>query len=351
MAKRSLKRNLVIVCEGAKTEPLYLEALKSFAGSFPDRIFEKILIVPVYNREQIIQDNQNDRAMRRLLTDPSSHHYYLLDDKDDATYNRFRAMPLNFVREALLFKCPQNEAYTDAWAVFDKDGHPAIAKAMRYAHLTGVNIAFSSRSIESWFLCHFERNPNAFVQSACDDCKKHEREVQKKKATVHPTCQGRKCLMGYLQHHYMQGYIKAKSGVFHDLKRHMPRALAFASWYEQLETDKPIWNRNPYTDMHRLVMTILSPQALQTLKLTGTHHWLIPGKEYNGLVATDVAIVNKQAPRLVSYTFCDKSLSPLSSPFPLHLHDKLVLTNKPKGATVLHIQEGSEHYYCDINNM
>lgn len=54
------------------------------------------------------------------------------------------------------------EDYDESWVIFDKDGYTKHSEAFKLARQHNIKIAFSSISIETWILSHFERNKIAF---------------------------------------------------------------------------------------------------------------------------------------------------------------------------------------------
>jgi RloB-like protein len=118
--QRSPKVELVIVCEGANTEPDYFEDCARHYGAGTVRL--KVL--------------------------PAA------------------GVPLTLVktaiaeREDLLQKYRRNkdsfEACFRVWAVFDRDAHPHVAQAIALADQFGVDVAFSNPCFELWPLLHLE---------------------------------------------------------------------------------------------------------------------------------------------------------------------------------------------------
>ena len=120
---RPLRDRILIVCEGAKTEPNYFRA-------FPVKIdVVEIQIQGVgANTVSLVRD-----AIRR---------------KEDA---RQDGAPFNQV-----------------WCVFDRDEFPAahFNEAFRLANANGVSIAYSNQCFELWYFLHFDFNDAAIHRHA-----------------------------------------------------------------------------------------------------------------------------------------------------------------------------------------
>lgn len=117
---RSPKVELVIVCEGENTEPDYFEACAKHYGAGTVRL--KVL--------------------------PAA------------------GVPLTLVKTAIAERddlIQQHRRYKDSfdacfrvWAVFDRDAHPNVEKALALAQTFGVDVAFSNPCFEVWPLLHLE---------------------------------------------------------------------------------------------------------------------------------------------------------------------------------------------------
>lgn len=118
---RSVRERIVIVCEGSKTEPVYLRYVHSAAASL---IVELVIVdEPATSPKQLVEravsiKRDSDRELRRTR-DP------------------------NAVAEHI-------------WCVFDVDEHLFIREACAHAAAHGINLAVSNPCVELWFLLHFQ---------------------------------------------------------------------------------------------------------------------------------------------------------------------------------------------------
>lgn len=250
--------NIVIVCEGTDTEYLYFSELKDYVESnFPDR-FCGIKVVPV-PEELIRERNPRRSGLVRRMNNVPQYHYYCKFEKSAAEYEQYRAQPTRYVREAALFM--QQDGYSEGWAVFDNDKHPAHEEAFRYASRDHVSIAFSSYSFEEWLLAHFERCPKAFHHS---ECKKMDKELHcGAKDAAEGDCRGENCIGGRLR---MQGYIpdysKNMKGIFARYTLfNYKKAMINAAWLRYRSAGRVLWESNPYTDVDELVASMLDEQS------------------------------------------------------------------------------------------
>lgn len=268
--RQTKDNNIVIVCEGSETEAPYFEDLqKVIETCSPDR-FTNIRVVPV--NEEKVKRSPLRPASKRLLQ--PEYSYWVQIESSKELYDENKAQPVRYVREAQLFM--ENEGYKEAWAVFDHDNFPKRREAFAKAEeIDNLHIAFSSISFEEWILAHFERNPKAFLRSQCND-----ETGQSIKCESNPTqgCRGVECLASYLRSQgYIEDYDKDGSGLFLSLKDRLETAMINAAWLRHLE-DGPVYDRNPYTDVDRLVSRLIG--------LDKEYVWIRLGEDfkYNGTI-------------------------------------------------------------------
>ena len=109
------RARILIVCEGAKTEPIYFDAL--------------------------CRHKRLTRAEVEIVGEECGSH------------------PRSVVDHAV---CVMNEKHSDddpydtVWCVFDRDDHERIHEALTRARDCNINVAFSNPCFEIWFLLHFE---------------------------------------------------------------------------------------------------------------------------------------------------------------------------------------------------
>lgn len=119
-ALQSPKVELVVVCEGANTEPEYLKECARYYGAGTVRL--------------------------RLIS--------------------AAGVPLTLVKAAIAEKEALLEIYRKqkdsfvgcfkVWAVFDRDIHPGVPEALELARVFGIEVAFSNPCFELWPLLHLE---------------------------------------------------------------------------------------------------------------------------------------------------------------------------------------------------
>lgn len=132
-------------------------------------------------------------------------------------------------REALKLKIPEGQIHV--WAVFDKDGHANIPAAFDLLRDLPIGIAFSSVCFEFWVLLHYDYTSRPFRD--CDE------------------------VISFIRGQYDSEYAKANDH-FYRLKDKIPTAIANATRLveEQRFETRPLWERNPYTDAHKILLSL-----------------------------------------------------------------------------------------------
>ena len=125
---------ILIVCEGAKTEPNYFNELKRRLKIHP-------LQVAVYGKE--------------CGTDPLSVVEFARGKKKDFARNGLR--------------------YDQVWCVVDKDTHANLAEALNMAEANTLGVCLSVPSFEFWYLLHFVYTTRPFenADSLIHELKQH----------------------------------------------------------------------------------------------------------------------------------------------------------------------------------
>lgn len=346
---RKTKNNIVIVCEGTETEYDYFTGLKNYLGDSGK--YYTIRIVPTKDPEEI-QGGSRQRKNRKLNGDRDALRYYEQVEESRELYDKYHKQPTRYVREAQLFL--KDNVYTEAWAVFDNDDFPDLESAFKLASTDdNLNIAYSSISFEEWFLHHFERNAKVFDRSECKadnktiDCNKDK------------GCRGEHCIAGRLR---VQGYLpdykknnkddkkKDRDDFFIQTRSHLEQARINAAWLRHLQ-DGPIYERNPYTDVDRLVSRLLS--------LDKEYVWVRLGEEFKYNGATILVEKEKDMVRINTKTACfigkDNLINTdLSGNEKLLLKKNLMLTNGmsewlPITAPFLRLDSGANSFFMDLN--
>jgi hypothetical protein len=175
------------------------------------------------------------------------------------------AIPLNFVKQVR----DKWYEFDATWAVFDNDGHPAQKEAFALASEKDkpVNIAFSSRSFEQWILLHFEKNIFPFEATACK-IRKKDKSIELDCMTLRAkegSCEGDKCLIGYIRKNHISEYTKTTLSVLKILSNaeNLTLALINAAWLRAKQSDILRGHKNqpylinPYTTVDILVKQLL----------------------------------------------------------------------------------------------
>lgn len=116
---RQPKIRILVVCEGKKTEPLYLRQLQHHLRN------PRVHVEPVGPAGvplTVVQTAIEER--RKAETKARSEH-------------------------------DENHLWDEVWAVFDVDDHPNVAEAKQLATANGIYLAVSNPCFELWALLHF----------------------------------------------------------------------------------------------------------------------------------------------------------------------------------------------------
>jgi hypothetical protein len=136
MAKRKLKRCILIVCEGTKTENDYFNYIAQFI-SLPNKVWDTVEVsdnITLPDDISIPAPLSLGKRKKRQLNNPNKHkvsnernvlkelcdYLYGVDAGD--LYKEIKAVPLRFVAQAQLIE-EEQQLYEELWAVYDKDGH------------------------------------------------------------------------------------------------------------------------------------------------------------------------------------------------------------------------------------
>ena len=246
------KYTVLIICEGQKTEPNFFESIIDDNSDSSIRY----TIFPEPQAEE--NENKNikvpHKKKRRIRTTKLPSHQEVNIEVVSAP------LPLNWVKTGK--KELQDGTYKEVWVVFDHDDFPARKEAFEEAEesVNGnyVNIAFSSRSFEYYFLSHFERIYKQFEQTDC----KFKKDGKKNKTFVRCgtnkytelDCGGDKCINGYAQSkNYWENTDKDNSkksrGFYNKIKSKFEIGFENSSWLRLQSTihegEKQIYDRNP----------------------------------------------------------------------------------------------------------
>jgi hypothetical protein len=283
---KPLARTLLIVCEGASTEPKYFEALAAI--SLDKEIYSNIEVYPAPKEEESAEEREQVRNKKRPTRQISGGTQKVPEriveeaDQDELAFINTKKgvetwpLPVRYIKEAR--DRVKAEGYNEAWTVFDMDGHARPDKAYELAGIKvkniKINIAFSAISFEHWILMHFEKNNYPFNKSQCKD-PKTEDSKECGTGAHQDDCQGKSCVSGHMiLSKHLQSYDKGNSGkLFDKLLPLTNHAIENAAWLRamqapQLEKD-PLWEVNPYTDVDFLVKRLLG--------IDDNHFAVVPG--------------------------------------------------------------------------
>jgi RloB-like protein len=254
---RKQAHTILIICEGENTEPSYFQGIK-------DKILEEaiwtegvaITILPEPKTAEIIDEKPSKyKTERKKRT--------IEGEKEEIK----GVPPLKYIQKGI----QALENFTEVWAIFDHDNHPARKEAFELAEneeIDGkkVQIAFSSIAFELWVLMHFEQCATVFEKS---ECRKTEKRAGRKDKHIHlecnsgqhaEDCYGTKCIGGYLRNKgYLSESTKNKSSLFPVLEKNLATAFTNAAWLRQqvMHENKPIYELKTYTDVDKLVAYLL----------------------------------------------------------------------------------------------
>lgn len=126
--RKQIKKRILILCEGGKTEPIYFNEIK---------------------RDRMLS---NQLAALRIL----------VHDTKKNTAKELVAEAIALKKEAIWDRNP----YDKIWIVVDRDGYTKHPESFDRAYSTEINVSFSSVCFEFWILLHFEYTSAAFPN--CD---------------------------------------------------------------------------------------------------------------------------------------------------------------------------------------
>jgi hypothetical protein len=196
VATRRTKKTLLVFCEGEKTEPIYLNALK--------------LEPPV-----------REAAAVEIRVDPE-----------------FGAVPLTLVRraaEARSRALTENDEIDEFWCVFDVEwpkNHPNLREAIALAKANEISLAISNPCFEIWLILHL-REHGAWLDNDQAERLRHKLDKSTDKS-LDPA-------------KYMPHVGKAASRAVKLEDRHQGNGTSFP-------------DDNPSSSMHRLIASVYVPQ-------------------------------------------------------------------------------------------
>ncbi len=268
----------MIICEGSKTEPNYFGMLKNIAIDNKIWTFIEIFPIPILDERETYQpNNRKRRSFKPNVEEDNRYKSYLHDiyplKEAKVIYSATSQTPLRYVKEAQIRL--EEEGFDEAWAVFDKDEHPATKKASELQNKVNgdfgvekLKIAFSSRSFEYWIILHYQKQNLAFDKTECKEkIDNNDIFYDCGQANTNPkNCKGNSCLVGYIRQYCYPDF--AKSQLQKEFTKMMSELLSKndfahenAAWLRFQMKKKypkiPIYELNPYTDVDKLVKSML----------------------------------------------------------------------------------------------
>lgn len=249
---RSHRKALLLICEGNNTEPIFFDNFKSGENDFVFDISPKQKL----SRKDI--ETSADRGGRRR-----QRRHLLGGDEEQEDIPIIGPPPKSWIDAAER----EFDTYEEIWCVFDKDEHPSCREAFEKAEFlrqqgNNLNIAFSSISIEYYFLLHFEYLYKSFDKSECKVTRKKKANCMLPNAVPGYACQGDRCVNGYAR---LKGYwtdSKSNENVFYPLLKDkffvgMQNAELLRRESDEREGDKVFYERNPFTNVDFLIARLL----------------------------------------------------------------------------------------------
>ena len=255
-----------IICEGEKTEPLFFTSLcdKLIDGSYDTGNWNvRTIPQPDIPEENTLVTNRGwYKKKEKKIRGKTQPHNAEVNGQP----------PLSWV---LLARKKLTEGVDEAWAVFDKDEHPAKMEAFEEAGkvIDGkvIHIAFSSRSFEYYLLLHFEYVYHSFVATECGE------RVDGKKVLYHcmandaskKSCKGDLCINGYARSKKYWKETKTSESTFPLVEERLRAGIINANRLRAegfLHEDVPIYERNPYTDVDKLICRLLHTTVIEPEK-------------------------------------------------------------------------------------
>lgn len=278
-----------IVCEGDKTEPLFFSDLCS--TYFSGNEFYDVKTIP--HPYIPVEENDNNHANRGWHRGKKRQ---TKGSKDDNVITISGQPPLKWVRHARQIL---SEGVDEAWAVYDKDEHPthkeALEEAAKVVDGKCVNVAFSSRSFEYYLLLHFEYIYRAFLQTECGERIKGNKHIFECGTNKMPDkdCHGSACINGYARSKGYWTETKSDNSTYPLVKGKLIKGMVNACRLRcesDANTDVPIYERNPYTDVDRLVGRLIGKV---TVPYGDNYHICESGLDYViSLIDEGIEIVN-----------------------------------------------------------
>ena len=362
--------SIVIVCEGTETENKYLEKLAEESAYSEHRVVPQVSEIVDKKAKKSRQreiELQLEKGDASPFTGPE--YYVGLPEIDQPTYDVYSCEPRRWVRAAQLFM--ERKGFAEGWAVYDLDNKSGRTNKRHQEaredaeKVDNLHIAFSSYSIEEWFLLHFERNPKAFECSECKHTNGHSKEnigCGDANCIHQDNCHGEKCIAGYLREKgYIKDYSKRNGEEYVTITtNNLHRACVNAAWSRSLKQDAQPFECNPYTDIDKLILRLLGKESVSDIR------WINTDEEFKAGASKLILHIEGQQIKLEClsktgfliepnsvYWSCDDYLCIAKA---TNLNTKTVcdeihpveIVNKPDDSAILCMKNGNQEIYFEI---
>lgn len=251
-----------IVCEGNKTEPLFFTSLCDLY--YKDKVGMDVRTVPQPYVPQDEDAKNSDRGSYKGKKRQVKREKEFIPEEVKIT----GVPPLKWVQYARNLLA---EGVDETWAVYDKDNHPMHKEAMEEADkiIDGkkVYVAFSSRSFEYYLLLHFEYIYHRFNETECGEKINGKKKIFECGTGKNPEkdCGGKNCINGYARDKGYWKETKTSESTFPLVKDNLWKGMINARRLRaesDASTEKPIYERNPYTNVDLLVGRLLGKETV-----------------------------------------------------------------------------------------
>ena len=251
-----------IVCEGNKTEPLFFTSLCDLY--YKDKVGMDVRTVPQPYVPQEEEVQNSDRGTYKGKKRQVKREKETIPEEVKIP----GVPPLKWVQYA---RNLLTDGVDEVWTVYDKDNHPMHKEAMEEANkiIDGkkVNVAFSSRSFEYYLLLHFEYIYYCFNETECGEKIKGKKKIFECGTGKNPEkdCGGTNCINGYAREKGYWKETKTSESTFQLVKDKLLKGMINACRLRaesDASTEKPFYERNPYTNVDLLVGRLLGKETV-----------------------------------------------------------------------------------------
>ena len=279
---------IMIICEGKRTEPNFFYCL---CKDLKERgeLNCKCTVLPKSSFEKEDEETNADRGDRKRIVRELYKGKNIPPNENELFPGE---QPLNWVKAGLGYL----DTYDEVWCVFDKDGHPKQKEAFALVNENqkegkNINIAFSSRCIEYYFLIHFEYLYKAFEKSECNEKQYQEKGVKTvyfncmtPKAVPGKACDGSLCVNGYARKKGYWNESKTNISLYPILCKKLYIGIRNAFKVRKdsysIDAESPIYERNPFVTTDHLVARLLGFHII----CGNSHEFCVSGTTLNIII-------------------------------------------------------------------